>query len=299
MYERYLTDRDGQAIQDIWAYQPYTEGTVFGTEEAIDADVRWLSPKDQERLGYPTQKPVGLLERILTASSEEGDTVLDPFCGCGTTVAAAQNLGRRWIGIDITHLAITLIRHRLFNAFGEAIKATFDVIGEPTDIEGARQLAAENKYQFQWWALGLVNARPTEQKKGADKGIDGRIIFHDEPTATKTKHIIISVKGGKLKATDVRDLVGVVEREKAAMGLLISLDEPTKLMRAEAATAGFYESSWNPGSVTKHPKIQLITVEELLDGRKIDAPPMQDVRTFKKAPKVKGKKQHRQTEFLG
>ncbi len=158
-------------------------------------DIPPINSQAQERLGYPTQKPEALLERIILASSNEGDVVLDPFCGCGTAIAVAQRLKRRWVGIDITHLAVNLMKHRLLNAFGEGIKKDYQVIGEPTDVEGARQLAAEDPYQFQWWALGLVGARPVEQKKGADKGIDGRIYFH-EGDPTDLKQIILSVKAG-------------------------------------------------------------------------------------------------------
>jgi hypothetical protein len=218
------------------------------------------------------------LERIIKASSRESDVVLDPFCGCGTTIAAAQHLDRKWIGIDITHLAITLIRHRLFTAY--AGKAEYEVIGEPVSVPDAEALAAEDKYQFQWWALGLVGARPTDQKKGADRGIDGRLYFHDEPEGGKTKQIILSVKGGGLKAQDVRDLRGVIEREKAEIGILISLEEPTKQMRTEAASAGFYAV---PGLGKKYPRLQILTIAELLDGRKIDYP--QTSITFKMAPK--------------
>ena len=158
------------------------------------------------------------------------------------------------------------MKFRMKNAFGEPIKDSYEVVGEPVDLAGASALAKENPYQFQWWALGLVNARPVEQKKGADKGVDGRLFFHDEPAGGKTKQIILSVKAGKLHAHYVRDLRGVVEREKAAIGVLIAMGEPTKPMRKEAASAGFYESNWNPGSTAKHPRIQILTVAELLDG---------------------------------
>ena len=206
-------------------------------------DVDRINQAAKERLRYPTQKPEALLERILSASSKEGDVVLDPFCGCGTTIAAAQTLGRRWIGIDVTNLAITLIRHRLKDAYGDDIEQTYQVIGEPVSVPDAEALAAADPYQFQWWALGLVGARPAEGKKGADQGIDGRIYFHDGDTA-KTKQIVISVKAGKLHAPYVRDLRGVVEREQAALGVLLTLNAPTKAMRTEAASAGFYASPW-------------------------------------------------------
>jgi site-specific DNA-methyltransferase (adenine-specific) len=283
---RVIGPGEGQPLSDLWAYQPYTEGTVFGTSVGIDDDVRWMGTSDAERLGYPTQKPVSLLERIIAASSNPGDVVLDPFCGCGTAIDAAQKLGRRWTGIDITHLAIGLIKKRLRDAYGPAIDSTYTVVGEPVSLEDAEALAQLDKYQFQWWALSLVGAAPAEKKKGADKGIDGRLYFHDEKGG-KTKQIVISVKGGeKLKATEVRDLRGVVDREHAEIGVLISLDEPTKPMRTEAATAGHYLSPW---SKTKHPRLQLITVKELMEGKGIDYPaPTQTNRTLKVAPKAKG-----------
>ncbi|MBA3259215.1 MAG: restriction endonuclease [Gemmatimonadales bacterium] len=206
--------------------------------------------------------------------------VLDPFCGCGTTVTAAQKLGRRWIGIDITHLAIGLIKTRLHDAYGDAAK--YEVIGEPTTVEDAERLAQDEPYQFQAWALGLVGARQSGAiKKGADKGIDGRLYFHDG--SDKTRQIVISVKAGKLHANYVRDLAGVIGRKKAEIGVLLSFDQPTKPMRAEAASAGFYTSPWG-----SHPRLQLLTVGELLDGKRIDYPQTAGVnRTYKQAPKAK------------
>ena len=199
----------GVSLQDLWTDIPPEFGAAA--------------------LGYPTQKPEALLERIISASSNEGDTVLDPFCGCGTAIAVAQRLDRRWIGIDITHLAVSLIKHRLASAFGES--AEFEVVGEPVSVPDAETLAQSDPYQFQWWALGLVGARPVDQKKGADKGIDGRIYFHDEAESGKTKQIILSVKAGKASVAHVRDLRGVIDREKAVIGVLISLQEPTQPMR--------------------------------------------------------------------
>lgn len=236
------------------------------------------------KLHYPTQKPVALLERIINASSNPGAVVLDPFCGCGTTIDAAQRLGRPWIGIDITHLAINLIKNRLKDSYGESIK--FKVIGEPLSIHGAEQLAESDPYQFQWWALGLVGARPVEQKKGADKGIDGRIIFQGDKPGT-FESVILSVKAGHTGSAHVRDLKGVLEREKAAIGVLISMQEHPGPMKTEAVTAGFYESTvWGK----KYPKIQLLTVAELLAGKKVEMPPIKQVgATFKKAEKVKSK----------
>jgi len=248
-------------------------------------DISPISARAAERLGYPTQKPEKLLARILKASSNEGDVVLDPFCGCGTAIAVAQKLNRQWIGIDITHLAISLIKHRLLSAFGDQLEETYQVIGEPVDLAGARELAGQDPYQFQWWALGLVGARPVEQKKGADKGIDGRIFFHDDAESQKTKQVILSVKAGNATVAQVRDLRGVVEREHAAIGVLISMEEPSRQMKAEAAGAGFYDSPWQ----TKHPRLQILTIEELLQGKKTDLPPSRDLRTFKNAPKAKRK----------
>jgi DNA modification methylase len=252
-----------------------------------------LQPAASEKLGYPTQKPEALLERIICASSNEGDTILDPFCGCGTAVAVAQRLDRHWIGIDITQAAIVVIKERLRDAFGGAVQ--YEVIGEPVSIADAQTLAAADPYQFQWWALGLVGARRSEGKKGADQGIDGRLYFHDEAESGKTKQVIISVKAGKTGPAHVRDLHGVVDREKAAIGLLITMEDPTAPMRKEAASAGFYECvAWN----TKHPTIQILTVGELLEGKTLDAPPSRDIRTFKKAPRVKAKSKENQKEIF-
>lgn len=260
--KRYLDEQKGTPVDNIWD------------------DILPISAQAKERLGYPTQKPLALLERIIQASSNPGDVVLDPFCGCGTAVVAAQKLGRQWIGIDITHLAIGLVKRRLEDAFGDSLQ--FQVIGEPTTLEEAASLAAQDKYQFQWWALGLVGARPAEGKKGADRGIDGRLYFHDDASG-KTKQVILSVKGGHVNVPQVRDLIGVVEREKAQMGVFITLEEPTKPMRAEAAQAGFYHSEvWN----RDYPRIQILTIAELLEGKGIDMPPMRQVsQTFKRAKK--------------
>ena len=268
-FKRYLNATDGKPISNVWT------------------DIFPINSQAQERLGYPTQKPESLLERIINASCPENGVVLDPFCGCGTAVTAAQKLNRRWIGIDITHLAISLIKHRLFTAFGEAISKTYKVVGEPEDIGGAVQLAADDPYQFQWWALSLVHARPAEQKKGADKGIDGRLYFHDEQNGD-TKQVIFSVKAGHTNVAHVRDLRGVLDREKAAIGVLICIQDTTQPMRTEAASAGFYKSSSVVGA--QFPKLQLLTIAELLEGKRVDMPGWHEASTFKAAPKVRGKK---------
>ncbi len=193
-----------------------------------------------ESLGYPTQKPLALLERIVSASSNEGDVVLDPFCGCGTAVHAAQKLNRRWIGIDITHLAISLIEKRLKDAFGKQCK--FEVHGTPKDPDAAADLAARDKYQFQWWAVSLIDAQPYQgKKKGADGGIDGIKFFYDVHDEEARK-LIVSVKGGQLKADDVRALNHVREREGAEIGILLSLHEPTAKMKSDAASVGIFTS---------------------------------------------------------
>jgi hypothetical protein len=274
-YKRYLDEMPGVPLQDLWV------------------DIPPINSQALERLGYPTQKPEALLERIIGTSSKEGDTVLDPFCGCGTAIAAAQKLKRQWIGIDVTYLAISLIKSRLKSAFGDGIEKTYEVIGEPVSLPDAENLAHQDPYQFQWWALGLVGARPVEQKKGADKGIDGRLYFHDDRKSGQTKQIIFSVKAGNVTVSHLRDLRGVVEREKAQMGVLIAMEEPTKPMKTEAAGAGFYDSPWG----SRHPRLQICTIEELLEGKGVDRPPHDGNVTFKKAPRVHSKKEE-QPELL-
>ena len=208
--------------------------------------------------------------------------VLDPFCGCGTAIAVAERLHRRWIGIDITHLAITLIKNRLRTAF-ESELSDYAVIGDPKDVAGAKALARQNRYQFEWWALGLVDARPAqEKKKGADTGIDGIINFIDDPSA-KAKKLIVQVKSGKVTVSQIRDLKGVLEREKAAIGALITLKEPTEPMLKEAATAGFYRPEHLPG--LQFPRLQMLTIQELFLGKKLDYPRLAPDATFKRAPR--------------
>lgn len=259
--KRYRDELKGKAVADLWD------------------DIDRINPVGSERLGYPTQKPEALLERIIDTSSPKGGTVLDPFCGCGTTIAAAQRLGRRWVGIDVTHLAIGLIKSRLAAAYGN--EAKYQTIGEPTTVEDAEVLAESDQYQFQAWALGLVHARQSGPiKKGADKGIDGRLYFHDGND--KTRQIVFSVKAGKLQAGHVRDLAGVMKQENADLGVLISFEKPTQQMRSWAAGQGFYESPWG-----RHPRLQLLTIGELLDGKRIDYPQTAGInRTYRQAPKA-------------
>lgn len=225
-----------------------------------------LGSQADERLGYPTQKPEALLERIIKASSDEGDVVLDPFCGCGTAVVVAQKLNRKWIGIDITHLAIGLMKWRLKNL---TPPAQFTVVGEPKDLAGAQELAAQDKYQFQWWVVAEVGGQPYgEKKKGADSGIDGYLYYMDEKD--KIKKAIISVKGGhNANVSMIRDLGHVIDREKADIGVFISIDEPTHPMVEEAAMMGFYHSPLGTG----YPRIQILTIAQIMAGTKPDIPP--------------------------
>jgi site-specific DNA-methyltransferase (adenine-specific) len=260
--KRFLDELAGETVDSLWD------------------DIPPINSQAQERLGYPTQKPEALLERVIHTSTDQGATILDPFCGCGTAVAVAQRLGRNWIGIDITHLAVGLIKSRLRDAFGDEIAKTYQVIGEPASLPDAAELAKEDPYQFQWWALGLVGARRADQKKGADRGIDGRLLFHDGPDASgRTKQIILSVKSGHVSSRDVRDLRAVIGREESEIGVLITLEPPTKPMKTEAASIGFYKSSWGT-----HPRLQILTIAELFQGRGIDYPRPANV-TFKRAPK--------------
>ena len=209
-------------------------------------------------------------------------------CGCGTAIIAAQKLNRRWIGIDITPLATNLIKYRLTETFDDV---QYEVVGEPTTVEDAAKLAADDPYHFQYWALGLVGARPEEEKKGADRGIDGRRRFYDPNVKGNYARIILSVKAGKTSAPHVRDLRGVVEREGAAIGVLITMQSPTDPMKAEAASGGFYESPWG-----RHARLQIFTVAELLKGAQIDCPKTEGVDvTFKKARKQVAKDRAEQT----
>ncbi len=265
--KRYLDEQEGIPVGDIWT------------------DIPPVQSQSKELLGYPTQKPLALLERIIQASSNPGDIVLDPFCGCGTAIAAAQKLGRKWIGIDITHLSIALQKYRLRDMFPDI---QFNVVGEPRDMAAAKQLAQDNRYQFQWWALSLVQAKPLggqegskTGKKGSDKGIDGVITFIDDAYA-KPKRVLVQVKSGHVKSGDVRDLVGTVQRENAAIGVFITLEPPSRDMITEAVSAGYYDS---PGWHQKYPRIQIRTIAELLKGAKIEMPPQYG--TFKQVERVK------------
>ncbi|PYJ80650.1 MAG: site-specific DNA-methyltransferase [Verrucomicrobia bacterium] len=290
--KRFLDEVKGKPVQTIWD------------------DIAEINSQAQERLGYPTQKPVALLERIISASSNPGDVVLDPFCGCGTTIHAAQKLDRQWIGIDITYLAINLIKRRLKDAFGEEIE--FEEKGQPTDFAGAKQLAENDKFQFQHWALSLIGARPLKEGegKGADRGVDGLLYYYEterkdipgrvmeEPLPRSEpvhrEKIIVQVKGGGVNRSDVATLLGDVENQKAAGGVLITLEKPSKQMRTEAADAGRYTSKlWHDKD---YPRVQILTVEGFLDGtERIDAPPQ--INPFAMAAREAGARE-KQTEML-
>ena len=281
---RILLKKDGKPRLDgLKIYLDETKGKPITTNWT---DIERVTNTSSERLGYPTQKPLTLLERILQVSSNEGDIVLDPFCGCGTAIHAAQKLRRTWLGIDITHLAIALIKNRLKDAFDIEKDRGYAIIGEPEDLAGARHLAEDvGRYQFQWWAVSLVAARPyggkadgKEGKKGADSGIDGIIAFHDDPRA-HAKRVIVQVKSGKVSVKDIRDLRGTLDREPdAEIGVFITLQEPTKPMLLEAESCGFYHSAnWNKD----FPKLQIVTIEQLLSGVTVQMPPT--AATYKKA----------------
>lgn len=246
VYKRYLDEMPGVPLQDVWT------------------DIR-LHAGSKERLGFPTQKPVALLERIIRSSTNPGDVVLDPFCGCGTAIVAAEQLGRSWIGIDITSVAIRVIRERLQPSLGD-----IPVRGVPEDLNDARELARESvdgRYEFQWWALTLVEAQPVTKKKGADAGIDGVYTFVERDGM---KRVLVSVKSGHVSPDTVRALHGTVERERAAIGVLITLDDATAQMRREASALGFYESTlWR----RPFPRVQILNVSDYFTGKRILLPP--------------------------
>jgi site-specific DNA-methyltransferase (adenine-specific) len=267
-YKKYLADSKGRTVTNCWTDIQQAAGN--------------------EALGYPTQKPLALLERIISASSNEGDLVLDPFCGCGTTVHAAQKLNRRWIGIDITHLAIGLVKRRLIDAFP---LAQFEIHGVPKDIGAARELAKADPHQFQLWVLSMIEAQPYKGgKKGADTGIDGFLYF--KPDGKGTEKAIVEVKGGENVSPQwVRALGQVVERERAKIGVLVTLTDPTTTMRREASAAGFYDPGgdqrWRD---TRFERIQILTVEDLFDGKRPHMPWV-DPSVFRKAKRENTEKQ--------
>lgn len=273
-YKKYLDDSKGRTITNLWDDIQQAAGNEY--------------------LGYPTQKPISLLERIIEISSDEGDLVLDPFSGCGTCIDAAQKLGRKWIGIDITHLAITMHKARLKDRFGFEPKKDYRVIGEPEDLPGAFQLASEDRFQFEAWAISLVKARPMNRPthtepgkrdihKGSDKGIDGVINFIDDRKGG-LKRALVQVKSGKVNSGLIRDLKGALDREQAQIGIFITLENPTRDMITEAVTAGSYHSEiWD----RDYPKIQILSIKDLLNGEEVKLPQTpSNAAAFKKAEKA-------------
>lgn len=250
--KRYLDQTRGHAVHSVWTDTPPIKSMA------------------KERMGFQTQKPLRLLNRIISASSNEGDLVLDPFCGCGTTIIASHKMKRKWVGIDITHLAVSLIKTRLRKINVYANK-DYKTIGEPVDFASAKKLASTDPYQFQWWALSLIDAKPTnpDKKRGADKGVDGWLTFRESDNLN-LQRIVVQVKGGKhIGPQYIRDLLGTVETSKSAMGILITLYEPTEQMKTTAMDAEYYESSiWGH----KYPKIQISTIKELFSGKKPNLP---------------------------
>jgi site-specific DNA-methyltransferase (adenine-specific) len=285
-------DYEWKGINRTWRVPPATmkrldaEGRVFYTKNGIPrmkrymdeakglpladvfSDIEALRSWHKEKLGYPTQKPVALLERIIRSSSNEGDVVLDPFCGCGTAVDAAQRLGRKWIGIDVTHLAVGVVEQRMKVRHPGVI---YDVRGLPEDVASAAKLAAEDKFGFQAWAALKISARPMgldaagRAKRGADHGLDVVLSFAQDAEGKDIQNVIVSVKGGGTSAADIRDLLGAVttRSNKAVMGVLITAGEPTKPMREAALDAGtWYSKTWGK----EYPRIQILSVADLFNG---------------------------------
>lgn len=249
--KRYLDQSKGIAVGDVWT------------------DIAPINSQAKERIGYPTQKPLPLLERLILSTSEKGDVVLDPFCGCGTSVHAAENLGRHWIGIDISIHAIHVIEKRLTETFGSACVPKAG--GIPADFETAARLAETDPFQFQWWANYLVGVHILkEAKKGADRGIDGELFFPNGPGRPYGR-MLTSVKAGKnIGPAMVREFRGVLEREKAEMGLFICLDDPTAAMEKEAVVAGFA-----PVVHGRVPRLQIVSMREWFAGRRPQLPPVE------------------------
>ena len=247
--KRYLDEQRGRPLGDVWT------------------DIPPVNSRAAERLGYPTQKPVALIERIINLNTRAGDVVLDPFCGCGTTIDAAKKLGRRWIGIDVTTLAVDLIDARLRHTYGEAVRDTYEILGIPRDMGGATALFQRSPFEFERWCVMVLDGQPNEKQVG-DRGIDGVIRFPLDAKGTSDR-IIVSAKGGATNPGHVRDLIGTVKSERAAMGLFICMVKPTPGMLAAANHSGSYV---HPANGQRYPKVQLVTVREHLDGKRPQMP---------------------------
>jgi len=265
---------------------------IYRMKEDRTLDNVWripcLQPASQERLGYPTQKPIALLRRIIEASTKPGDVVLDPFCGCGTTVEAAQHMERSWIGIDITNYAVSVIEERLKKQC-DGFRAP--VVGRPEDMDSARDLAKRDEYQFQWWANWLVGVQNyCDYKKGKDRGVDGRIFFRNGPLGTG--QVIVSVKSGRIAPTMVRDLLGTVDAESANMGLFVCLAKPTPEVEAAAARAGNTKTAHG-----SFPRVQIITIEDLFRGVRPRLPPIYQAEDDVRPGKLRTQPQEPQMSF--
>lgn len=246
------------------AAEPFIPEDRMITVGDVWTDIDRLNQKAAERLGYPTQKPVALLDRIIRASSNPGDVILDPFCGCGTTVAAAQAAGRRWIGIDVAYHAIKVIEDRLASMPGAV---SYELGGIPRDFDSAVRLAQKDKFQFQWWANYLVGVQALKEvRKGPDRGIDGSMFFMNGPRGWG--RILTSVKGGQhVGAKDVREFKAVIDRERAELGLFICLNDATREMKSEAASFGFAETAHG-----HLPRLQIVTITDWFRGARPTLP---------------------------
>jgi site-specific DNA-methyltransferase (adenine-specific) len=267
--KRFLSEWQGAPVQNIWN------------------DISPLQSQAKERMGFPTQKPQALLERIIQASSNKGDWVLDPFCGCGTAIASAEKLSRKWIGIDITHIAIALIKKRILDHFPDA---KFEVFGEPKSVEDAKTLFLQSPFQFESWAVSQLGGQPYKSEGGGDTGIDGLLYFKDYEN--NHHRIIIEVKGGGYNPKDVRALKAVIDREKAPLGVLLALKEPTKGMVSEAVALGKWKM---PGSKRAYPVLQIVTIEDIFNGKRPDLPDTSE--TLKKAKRQKRDNENEQSLF--
>jgi site-specific DNA-methyltransferase (adenine-specific) len=269
--------------------QSYTDDTSRQKSMRDVWEISYINSQAKERLGYPTQKPEALLERIIKASSNKGDIVLDAFCGCGTSVAVAERLKRKWIGIDITYQSISVILRRLEDSFGKDISNNICLDGIPKDMESARALANNKddrlRKEFEKWAvLTYTNNRAIiNEKKGADKGIDG-IAFIGEGK-DEYKKILFSVKSGEqIKSGDIRDLKGTMQREGAVMGIFLTLEPPTKPMITESKSAGLYTDKIIG---RKYPVMDIVTIEEMLiNGKRFNVPTSHSIEVLKRAQGV-------------
>ncbi len=274
-YKRYLDEMKGKPLQDIWDDLKSLGG---------------LGSKTKERLGYPTQKPKALLERIIKVSSNEGDTILDGFCGCGTTLDAAESLHRNWIGVDISPIAISLIKRRLKNAFGESV-SKFEVRGTPTTENSAKALWKQNPFAFEdWWLTEFEVFATTYGTKGADKGIDGLAQYLVDPKEQKVIRAAFQVKGGKhIQSKDIDALLGAMEKHKCELGVFLTITKPTKPMLDTVAGSGFIEV---PGH--KYPRLQILTLKEYYQNKQLKLP---SVNITFKAAQLKGKKKKNQIKM--